>query len=163
MAELPFKSTKFRVARAMRSGYIGTTPTNLGTHTLYNNSTGANMLVIRDISVGCATAGDLIVGGITQTILGAVAGLAVPLVAGMSSLAGLHYYADTATAISVDWFAGAGELTGRFPHDFPLAILQPGWGFAVQDKTAAHQMMCSFIWEMLDPADVYFRELMDQP
>jgi hypothetical protein len=121
------------------------------------------MLVVRAVRARGATAGANIVCAATQSLLGSSLGTVSPLITGYTKFAGLHYYQDTATAITPDFIMGLDSALAMWPHEFPVCILQPGWAFAVQGVTAAQAIAVSFVWEALDPADVLFREMMDQP
>jgi hypothetical protein len=163
MAEITYKADHIRIARMGRSAYQSGTPTNLATHTLFNNSSGPNVLVVMRVSVWIATA-DLVVGGVTRAPAGAALGAVSPFVTGGQPPAGLHYYADTASALTpVDFIPGPVTALNVWDLSFPLLALQPGFGFVIQNSVSAHAMPCSFVWAFLDPADLFFSNIFDQP
>jgi len=153
--ELPFKAHHFRAARAMRSGYSAAVSTNHPTHQLWNSASGDALLVVRHASLvsTAATTGILVLA--TQTQFGTPLGVVAPLV-GLGQVGpGQHYYLDSATAITPDFVLNFNVNAAYWTHEFPIAVLQPGWGLVLQLTTTATASYACFMWEFLDPIDFY--------
>jgi hypothetical protein len=42
-----------------------------------------------------------------------------------------------------------GGAANQWPHDFPMAIIPPGWSFTVQDPVSTEVCALSFFWEAI--------------
>lgn len=133
----------------MRGAVVITSPTHFATAALYNNSTGAYVLVVRDLNA--VTNGFPIVASLHGTI-GTHTGTEAPLITGEAVGPGLVYSLDDASAITPDY--ALGSFT-QF-HDFPYAVIYPGWSLVVQDTVAAVTVPApyAFIWEYIEPDEL---------
>lgn len=140
----------FRPRQAMRGRSTTGTPTNRATVGLYNNSTGRSTLAVRDITIS-GPASDTINIQYAQTQIATTAGQQSALVANEAIVPGLLAWVDTATVYSGD-YAAALTAQGVFwwQHDYPFAVVQPGYSLVFQDSTAAHAIAVSLIWEAIE-------------
>jgi hypothetical protein len=138
----------FRPRQAMR-GVIGITPsTNYGTVSLFNNSTAAQLLVVRDFFVITGTAGivDII---LYQGSLGSAGGQMQPVVSGDAVTAGQLYSLDDASILTADYAVNTAYNQPRWGHEFPFQILQPGWSLVFQFATKTVLIDLSIMWEAI--------------
>lgn len=140
----------FRPRQAMRGRSTTGTPTNRATVALYNNSTGRSTLAVRDITIS-GPASDTINIQFVQTQIAITAGQQAALVANEAIVPGLLAWVDTATVYSGDYVAAL-TAQGAFwwQHDYPFAVVQPGFSLVFQDTTAAHAIQVSLIWEAIE-------------
>jgi hypothetical protein len=158
--ESSYSLGRVRIARMMRSAYTPGPPTNNATHQLWNNSTASDVLVVRGFQ-GVTANADWLYSQITSTKYGSPIGVVHHLIADHAPGPGLHYYADSATALpAIDYVAHSYFASTSWPYGFPVCILQPGFGLAVQASGAAHVMQLAFVWEYLDAGDAYLNEIM---
>ncbi len=137
-----------RVDRGMRSGYSTVTPTNNATHTLWNNSTGQYSLIVLDVRPSILASTPIATGYVTTPPGSALGGVASVL-ANHAPGPGLHYYADTATLITPDYIWGNTTGVYFWAHEWPFAVLPPGYGLAIQNVTVAQALKVGFFWEYL--------------
>ena len=163
MAEIPYDCTKVRLARMMRSSYSAGGVSNYATHQLWNNSSGAHVLVVRMLTT-IYNGTDWVISQITQTKYGTVNGNVHHVIGDHAPGPGLHYFQDSASALPTPDYRFPTYLAATaWPVPIPVAVLPPGWGLAVQGATAGNGLQCGFYWEYLDPADVFFSDLLDLP
>lgn len=134
----------FRPRQAMLGSYLSTAPTHTATISLFNNSTGAQYLVVRDLFIPTVSAAPAFVSQ-QQGQIGTTAGLQQPVVSSNAALPGLVFFNDTTTVYNSAWLWS----NGSFSHEFPLAVLLPGWSFVVQARTGAQALAVGFIWEAI--------------
>jgi hypothetical protein len=148
----------FHPRQAMRGRATTGTPTNRATVGLYNNSTGRSTLAVRDVTIS-GTASDTVAIQYVQTQVATTAGQQAALVANEAITPGLMAWIDTATAYSGDYIAAL-TAQGAFwwQHDYPFAVVQPGYSLIFQDTTVAHALTVSLIWEAIeiDQLDWFF-------
>ena len=142
-----------------RNCMIGTVAvTDDGTHTpaigLYNNSTGNNLIVIRNLNASFAQAAAFVYSYVTQGIIGSASGTAAPFMTG-DVAAGGALYADAGTNYTVknyNW----NELVFATPawvHDFPFVGIQPGQTWVLWTPHISSQVMTvSLFWQVV-PAE----------
>jgi hypothetical protein len=140
----------FRPRQAMRGRATTTVPTNRATVSLYNNSTGRSVQVVRDVSIA-GTANDTVAISYAQTQIGTTAGQQAPMVSNEAIFAGLMAYIDTATVYAGDYIAPL-SAQGIFvwQHDYPLAVIENGYSMVFQCGVAAHAITVSLIWESIE-------------
>lgn len=141
---------EFRPRQGARGMKQTTVPTNLATVGVFNNTTGAQYIVIRDITAN-GTASDLIACTYANSQVGSSVGLVHQLVPSMANQVGIIASIDTATVYPGDYIIALSN-TGvwQWDHDFPFAVLEPGWSLVFQDQTAAHALEISCVWETIN-------------
>jgi hypothetical protein len=139
----------FRPRQAYRGGVPATTA-GLGlfaTISVYNSSTGPTVLVIRDWSVA-ATAAITLNTGYNQGRLNGTPGGVTPLFPGDRAGAGLVDYQAAGAVLSADYRMANAVLTSMgWLHNFPFAIVPPGWAFFIQQQSANKLISGGFLWE----------------
>lgn len=145
----------FRPRQAARGVITLTGPTNNATLSLYNNSSGVHVLVVRAFMVS-STVAHLVLVARQQGAQGASGGTIVPGVTGDGARAGLLYSLDTATAITPDYLVPSQFNWPAFGLEFPFEVLQPGWSLTFQDTTAAETMRLAVIWEAVQADQLDF-------
>lgn len=140
----------FRPRQGNRGRIFTGVPVNLATAGLYNNSRGRSVLVVRDISAN-GTAGDTINASYQALQITANAGSQASIVANEALQPGLMAWVDTATVYPGDY---ALSLTAQgvfwWQHDFPFAVIEPGYSLVFQDSAATHAIGISLIWEAIE-------------
>jgi hypothetical protein len=132
------------------------TPTNLGTVALFNNSSGAELLLVLAVALE-STAQPLYIG-FTQQKLGTVQTTAGPLMSGEAMPPGQVTKLDTASALIGDvWTNSNIVLTSTLNSPLPWAVLQPQWSFFIQDTGTGDPMGASFIWQAVHTDDLWGR------
>jgi hypothetical protein len=131
---------------------------HFATVSLYNNSTGAQVLVVRDLHVD--SNGEPIGTGYVSGTIGTHTGLEASLLVGDAIKPGLVYTLDDTTLLSYDWGSTNGTAVDAWwPHDFPFAVIQPGWSLFVQcnnrGATPADYIV-SFAWEAITSDELDF-------
>jgi len=140
----------FRPNQAAR-GFASVSATNKATVSLFNNSKGRNFLVVRDVRPWIADASLDLAVSYNNGQVGTSAGTAQPLVPSMPAPAGQVFAIDTATAYNEDYsLISAAWLPGIWPHDFPFAVLEPGWSLVIQSTNNGLTLLCSFVWEAIE-------------
>jgi hypothetical protein len=145
----------FRPRQANRGVISLAGPTNSATLSLFNNSTGAHLLVVRAWSVAPTTAMQVLIAS-QRGPQGSAGGVVTPIVAGEAAQAGALYSLDTATALTPDWIAPVQTNWATWAQDFPFAIVMPGWSLSFQDSTAAETMYLAIFWEAILPDELDF-------
>ncbi len=146
----------FRPRQAARGGIVSHTPTNFGTVSLYNPSTGPHVLVVRTWRHQAA-ANITYVWGYNNGRLSGTAGNVAPLFPGDAKPQGLVDYQDAAATITGD-FEEKSVASGLlfWPHNFPFACIPPGWCLFVQGQSSASPIDCSFEWEAVEIDELEF-------
>ena len=131
---------------------------DFSTIALYNNSIGDRLLVVHHLeaSVGAAA---LISFAIVQGQLGTVSGTPINVTSGQPQLTGQLSTASS-TALPSPSYNVRLQTTvpWLWPHEYPFAVLTPGWSLAIYHNTAAAQLWGSFYWEAVQ-ADLYWQFL----
>ena len=139
----------FRPRQAARGMKAQAAPTNRATISLFNNSSGPYVLVVRDFSVN-GTANDNIVTSYQPGQIGTSQGLVQPLVPGEAIINGLIASIDTATVYAGDYTINLSSLgTYEWYHDWPYAVIQPGFSLVFQATVIAHAVTVSALWESI--------------
>jgi hypothetical protein len=152
------KYKHFRPRQAARGGKNLASVTNLATVALFNNSTGPQVLVVRDILI-VGTANDMIATAYVPGQVGASPGLVQPLLPTDALPAGLVTSADTVTSYPADYLLPLSSTADfEWWHDYPFAVVTPGWSFVLQERTSAKAMTVSLLWEAIaiDQLDYFY-------
>ena len=154
----PFREFKhFRPRQASRATKTVAAPTNHATISLFNNSSGPSVLVVRDFEVQ-GTANDFVTTSYVVGQPGTAQGLVVSMVSGEPLQAGLIASIDTATVYPGDYSLNLSSLgTFEWYHDWPYAVVTPGFSLVFQAVTVAHATMVSVVFETIgiDQLDFY--------
>jgi hypothetical protein len=139
----------FRPREAARALKAQGTPTNKATISLFNNSTGPRVLVVRDFTLN-GTAADVIATSYQQQQIGTSQGFVASLLPSQPPPSGLLASIDTATAYAGDYQLALSSL-GIFvwQHDFPYAVIEPNFSLVFQCTTTAHALTASLVWEAI--------------
>lgn len=145
--------------RCMRGGADPTANNNFAIAELYNNSTGADLLLVWFISHGHGGNAPPIAVGTEQGHTATTLGTATPLVSGWTPQAGLIYYDNTATAVPADyWLSDNSTPTPLYGVGMPLSVLQPGWSFFIRTMgSSTVDVPLGFIWQAVHPEDLLYR------
>ena len=139
----------FRPRQAVRGMKAQGVPTNRATISLFNDSTGPYVLVLRDFSVN-GTANDNIATSYQPGQIGTSQGLTQSLLPTGAKQNGLIASIDTATVYAGDYTLNLSSLgTFEWFHDWPYAIVEPGWSLVFQATVAAHAVTVSALWEAI--------------
>ena len=58
---------------------------------------------------------------------------------------------DTATAYAGDYQFSLGVYAAfEWVHDFPFAVITPGFSLVFQDTTVAHALTAALVWEAIE-------------
>lgn len=145
----------FRPRQAARGSITLGNVTNYSTVALFNSSSGAHYLVIRDYETIFADPGGLTSIGYVQGQLGTAGGVKTPLVPGEAVPPGILTSLDSATLLTLDWplpwMGGAmNNSSAWWPHNFPFAVLPPGWSFVLQDNAVGSGLaQLNVMWEAI--------------
>jgi len=142
----------------MRGAYTASSATNYSTFSLYNNGSGADMLVVWAIWFNDGASGYVANVAAYQGTLGAKLGLVVPFITGYTQQSGLLYWDDDATQITPDFYTQTFPGQGlSIPASIPYAILQPGWSYVAQSGGTGNAGSVGWIWQLVHPEDVIGR------
>ncbi len=108
---------------------------------LYNNSTGPHVLVVRDI-YPFSSNDNVCYFAYERGFSGSVTGTIVSLYPGEALPPGQLYYEDRASAISPDYqfpltITGNPNPQLNWNHNFPFAVIPPGWSLVLQNGGTA--------------------------
>lgn len=138
---------KPRPYRCMRGGVILTTPTNLGGLALYNNSSGAELLVVWLAAIQ-GTAGNSTTMGVFKGKPPGTSVAASPMITDQAVYAGQLVQLDTTTTYPVDVATGFGIGSNSYIAALlPWVVLSPGFSWVMQDYTTADPWFGSIIWQ----------------
>ena len=144
--------------RQMARGLITlTTPVNSATLSLYNESLGDRLLVVRAYNL-FTTVAHLVLVQLQQNKQGTAGGSVAPMVPG-DVTAGTLYSLDTATVLpNPDYIVDLPYNRPAWDYAFPFQVLHPNWSLSFQDTTAAETMRLAIMWEAIYPDQLdYFR------
>ncbi len=141
----------FRPRQAAFGSFLSGTPTNKQSTSLFNNSTGEFYLAVRDLTIPLLNGSAAFIS-VQQGSIGSHSGVEQPIVASAAALPGQVFSSDTATSFNSAWLYG----NGAWAHDYPIAILPPGWSLMVQCRIGAQAMAVGFIWEAIYPDELDF-------
>lgn len=146
----------FRPREAVRASKAVAAPTNHATISIFNNSTGPRILVVRDLFVQ-GSANDLVAMSYQTGQVGSSQGLVQPYLPSSQTLAGLIAGIDTLTVYAADYTIALSSLgTYEWYHDFPWAVIEPGFSLVVQAVTVAHATTVSAVWEAVSIDELDF-------
>jgi hypothetical protein len=144
--------------RQMARGLITLTPVNSATLSLYNESLGDRLLVVRAYNL-FTTVAHLVLVQLQQGKQGTVGGASAPTIPG-EAVNGTLYSLDTATALtSPDYIVDLPYNRPAWDYAFPFQVLHPGWSLTFQDTTAAELMRLAIMWEAIYPDQLDFFRL----
>ena len=152
------KYKHFRPRQAVRAMKTLATPTNHATFSIFNDSTAPYVIALRDFTV-FGTAGDLIASSFTAGQVGSSAGLMAPLMSNEAQQNGRIASIDSATVYPGDYaMALSAQGIWYWTHDFPFAVIGPGWSLILQNGTIAHTTTVSAVWEsiQIDQLDYFY-------
>ncbi len=150
----------FRPREAMRGQ---ATPSTAGagdynTKALYNDSTGPIVLVVRHWNCQVTAAG-VVNFFYNQGRLTGTNYPAQPLYPGDALKNGLVDYSQPSSAGTPDFaiYLGAAGME-IWRHEYPFAILPPGWSLVIQAGSTAAVMGAAFLWECvrIDELDYFY-------
>ena len=140
--------------RCNLAGFGGFTPTNNATLGLFNNSQGAELLIVwvaypaLNIINSCGFG--LFQGSIGGTVIRPQA-----LYTTGAPTAGIVTKLDTATNYSLYQFWDLGMSPPTAMHvNLPWAILDPGWSFIIQDQKAGDTFGANVVWQSVFPEEI---------
>lgn len=147
---------KLRLRHCAR-GKIGlASPSSGAVAYLFNNSTGRDLLAVWHVSALIELVPYATLVGAIQGHNGNAGGATGTLVTGETAMPGALYVDDTATPPASDFYVPQNYSgADSWPHDYPLAILQPGWSLflAIPGATGA-QFNASFLWQRCGAEDI---------
>lgn len=144
----------FRPRQAYTSALAVSAPASHAIHSLYNNSSGSQWIVLRRIVAQSVSSPQ---GRLFQGTRGSNSGAVTPITANEAIGPGQHFYLDGALGVATYLFNVPGTTGALWTHDFPACVLPPGWSFGLEDPTSTEAMAVSFFWEAV------FAEELDYP
>ena len=138
-------------------GYGSPETTGTPTVSLYNNSTGAHLLLVRDFQCRYKATDPVeidvaIVQGVYNGSTFAMHG--VPIFSGAPQPPGDIYVLDDPDSISLVFAFTTGSTPAPlWTHDFPLAVIGPGYSWVAQGGAAATGFNLQIFWEWMTPDD----------
>ena len=154
--ENPTRRYKWFRPRQAARGEIGISAVNYATAQLYNDSSGPSILVVRDLRVIDESGNSRQQLYYSQTKLSINNGTKTPLMPGEAAPAGLLGTQDLPALATFDFMFADGTDVGSWIHDFPLAIIPPGWALNAQIGTLAHLLYISVVWEVVSIDELDF-------
>ena len=148
----------FRPRQASRGMKASGVPTNLATISLFNDSTGPYVLVLRDFTL-YGTASDNVQVSYARGQIGSSQGLVSALLPSEAIQNGRIASIDTATVYPGDYAIPLSTLGAyEWYHDFPFAVIQPNYSLVFQGTTAAHAVTVACVWEsiLVDELDFFW-------
>lgn len=126
-------------------------PTNTAYVALHNNSPGSHLLAIHDFVFIAPGETD------AETDIGAVHGLKgtlvtsgfEPFVTGQPMPFGEIYYGDVSSNVPTYEIRSHDATPLWWTHDWPFAILQPGWSMVWYADSSAQSIAVSITWEQI--------------
>lgn len=152
----PYKN--FHPRQAARGGVAGGSTTNFGTIALFHNGAANTIIVLRDFQ--------FLVQGTTATGMGVAyqqkrltgtPGTVQSMSPDGGTPAGLVDFSDQANALTWDWQinqVGSFTFLLQWFHEYPFALLLPGWSVCFQNTVKAKTISGSFVWEIVDQSQV---------
>lgn len=128
---------------------------------VHNNSLGPDLLVIHHFETSVLAA-NIVEYGLRQGTIGSANPVpSVPLVTGEKQLAGAPYFSSTVGVLTTDTtlFMAAG-IPYLWPHEWPVAVLLPGWDFIITCGAVAVGIRGGILWETVS-AELYWQQLED--
>jgi hypothetical protein len=140
----------FRPRQAIRGSIVSPTPTNWGTLWLFNDTTGSQYIVLRDVAprVDASSANFYFFrqgkAGTIQT------GHLYPYVASTAKRAGIFYFSDEASQFTDDQVVTTLVGSMVWLHQFPIIVLEPGSSFVIQANNAGQSVGVIAVWESIE-------------
>jgi len=128
---------------------------------LYNNSTGPELVVVHHVAVLCSNAPLAYVNQF-QGKFTTLTGPGISTVSSEAAIAG-QVYNQTIAAIptgSMQLIPVVGSTSWSWTHEYPFAVLLPGWSLAFYAGTVNISMVVDFWWEAVK-AELYWEYLKD--
>ena len=124
-----------------------TAVTNLATFFIYNNTTGAQLLVVRDLTLNGAAGGTYVASYVLGP-QGAGPGKVQQMVPSNPVQVGVITSQDATVAFPGDYVVAL-STTGvwEWEHDFPFAVLEPNWTLVFQNPALGNPGSVSAVWE----------------
>ena len=139
----------FRPRQAARGQGSISGVVNRPTVSLFNNSTGPYVIMVRWFS-WIPVSNQLLITGYLQGTPPGTLQTVVPLVPGDATPTGQIFASDSATLITTDFtWQGQVNFPVVYPATFPLAVLLPGWAWITQGPAAATPWTVGFFWEWI--------------
>ena len=139
----------YHCMRGYAENIIGVPSAGVG---LYNNSPQNHYLVVRDVRSGSLRVAVLLIRSAHLATIPTASGTVVPIVTGERAGPGFLYtFNDTSTVVPSDY--PISPSTAALPgwvHEFPVAVLQPGWSLEVVLFDAPYSWI-GFYWEYVTP------------
>lgn len=129
---------------------------NWATVGLFNNSLGAYYLIVRSIRVSCTTTEGV---GLSyqNSKVGTAAGIIENMIPTGATPPGQIAAIDSAVQFPPDYSLQIIANQDAFlPHDFPIAVIEPGWSFVLQDLDKTFNLIASIIYEYITPDELDF-------
>jgi hypothetical protein len=154
-AKWDYRYAGFHARRMMRAAGVQGNATNRATFGLFHDGTGSRVIVVRDFNFSANTS-VLWNLSVQQLDLAGTALTKNPLVVGDAPSIGKPTYLDTATVYAPDYVVALlANTQGYWNHDFPFAVLLPGWSLIIQSNTnATGAPRLGFIWEAVDAEEL---------
>lgn len=139
----------FRPREAVRGFGNQSSNTNNANVSLYNNSTGAQLLVVRGYRVS-ASAALSVDSAMVQGNPGGTLGNRQELMPNQATNPGVILINDFSAALTGTWrvIVPSGDDT-YWPHNFPFALIPPGWALQFQGIGTGTSMRVDFLWEAI--------------
>lgn len=150
---------KRNLRKCARGTYDWDTPgwSNTPVTALFNDSPGPELLLVHAITTSDdADNKGPISAGYFYGLIGTLNGNS-PIFPGQA-VAGQISFDDTTTIYTPDWFFGTqgmgsvkvySTLDGGWPHEYPFAVLPPGWSLFTQNLIAGEAAVTDFWWEAI--------------
>lgn len=147
---------KMKLRHCARGLIQAASPTNGTVFYLFNNSTGRDFIVVWDFEFATAAVVTWTLNGVFQGHNGTASGTISTVVTGETALPGVMYFDDNATPPPQDFVNGLlTNFTLLWAHDYPFAVLQPGWSFFIGAPQAkATVVFGSFFWQRVGAEDI---------
>ena len=141
------KYRSFRPRQAARGMKALSTVTNFATFFLNNNTTGAQLLVVRDLTINGQAAGNVAASYVLGP-LGTGPGKVQQMVPSNPVQVGVLTSADQTTNYPGDYLAALSS-TGvwEWEHDFPFAVLEPNWTLVLMSLSLGQAASVAAVWE----------------
>lgn len=141
--------------RPRRMAYSGTRVGNVAadfsTLALFNNSSYAELLIVRAWSVS-TTAAAIFYLNVTQGNLGGTPVPITPFIPTEAPPPGIVTFLNPTVAPSIGWTQlVAANVSSNWPIDFPFAIVPVGWSWSAAVNTANLATTASVMWEAIMP------------
>jgi len=143
-----------RMARG--STYQGQSAGTYTTQGVYNDSTGAELIVVWSMVLAAGSGSTLAASGVRQGPLANLVGHGTSLLTGQAARVGTMCYESLAAVPASDGtyaeFANTSTAFTGFRH--PIAVLQPGWTFLIAALTQNSDIRTSLFWEVIHYEDL---------